>query len=109
MDLVYTLWYEESFDEAFKLLDTSEIAQSKDGSYEGLKEAIDSLAESEPWTLGKAKKTKAPNIGPTDPPESDEEGKESESEKAKRYFGPGVEQGGFFEKRKGGVVLPSSE
>lgn len=72
---------------AMKLVDLAGVKRNEDGTFTGLKEAIDQLATNEPWTLIQPiKKPVAPQIGSTNP---DGDGKKltSDEERRSRYFG----------------------
>jgi hypothetical protein len=74
---------------AMKLLDLSNVKRGDDGSYTGLKEAIEKLATDEPWTLAQpqqAKRPVAPAIGATNP-EGDQSKATSDADRRARYFG----------------------
>lgn len=84
---------------AFKLVDLSKV-QAKDGQFEGIDEALNALAEKEPWTLTPkgpaATKLGATNSGGKPATRTDED-------RRAEYFGGGRKKV-FFE--EGGVVLP---
>lgn len=90
--------------QAYRLLNLSGVKRQDDGTFKGLKEAVEQLAKDEPWTLAAAKGgKKAPPIGATDPDDKDSKTRsESEDAKRARYFGGGVGQSPFFE---GGRVV----
>jgi len=80
---------------AFKLLDTAQVTL-EDGKVIGLEEAIQKLAAGEPWTL-KAETPAPKKIEPkvVTNPEGGPSPKETDAERAARYFG-GVASNGFF-------------
>jgi hypothetical protein len=72
---------------ALKLLNLEGIKKAENGSYTGLKEAIEKLATDEPWTLAKpATRPVAPPIGSTNP-EGDGKKVITDEERRQRYFG----------------------
>lgn len=87
---------------ALKLLDLAGVKKAEDGSYTGLKEAIEKLATDEPWTLAKpALKPVAPPLGPTNP-EGDGKRVITDEERRARYFGTyGAGQDFFTPKPQG--------
>lgn len=93
-------------DKAFNLLETAEIEKDDSGSWVGLDEAIDQLAQQEPWTLlesqddggdGKGDR-KPPKIGATNRDDEGEPGStESDEARRSRYFGKNAGGSGFFD------------
>jgi len=92
---------------ALKLLNLEGIKKAENGSYTGLKEAIEKLATEEPWTLAKpASKPVAPPIGITNP-EGDGKRIVTDEERRQRYFGGyGAGQEFFTPKPQGPGIKP---
>jgi len=84
---------------AFKLVDLSKV-QAKDGQFEGIDEALNALAEKEPWTLT-PKGPAATKLGATN--SSGKPVTRTDEDRRAEYFGGGRNKA-FFE--EGGVVLP---
>ena len=81
---------------ALKLLELGGVKKAENGSYTGLKEAIEKLATDEPWTLAMpAAKPVAPPIGRTNP-EGDGKKVTTDEERRDRYFGSFGAGGEFF-------------
>ncbi|HNB50339.1 MAG TPA: hypothetical protein PK530_00270 [Anaerolineales bacterium] len=91
---------------ALKLVDLTGVNLA-DG-FTGLAEAINKLAETEPWTLApqtqtpNGKKPTVPNLGPTNP-ETPTRPTKTDAERMQKFFGGGVKNSGFFE--GGGVKI----
>ena len=95
--------------QAFRLLDMSAVKVGDDGKVGGLKEAVEQLATTDPWTLAQpGKKQVAPPIGPTNP-EGNGERKETDAEKRSRFFGDFAGGSGFFQPREGGVRVNNKQ
>lgn len=92
---------------AFKLLDLAGVEVQADGTVKGLKDAVDRLAQDEPWTLAVAAPPKlAPKTGPTNPENGGAPSGETDDDRRQRYFGTGPGAGGFF---RGSGVKPAVE
>jgi hypothetical protein len=88
---------------AFKLLDMSGVVVDETGNITGLKEAVDKLAQDEPWTLKAGGDRKKRDMTPlTTNPKDEGEDKESDAERRARYFGGGSKD--FF---RGAGVKPT--
>lgn len=88
---------------AMKLLDMTDV-NLQDGVITGLKEAVEKLAEAEPWTLAQQRRT--PNSPLTANPKNDgDPAKETDAEKRSRYFG-NIGGGADFFKGGGVKVTP---
>ncbi len=91
-------------DAAYKLADLGAVKLGDDGRFEGIDEALNALAEAEPWTLlpkGQQGQQQAPRLGKTNGAAGGQKGR-SEDELRQRHFSGGGSR--VFEPKDGGVI-----